>query len=367
MAYNGSGAFSTIDTPVVTGTTISSTAFNATMADIATGLTDCVTRDGQSPALANLPMGGFKLTGLAAGSAATDSASIKDVQSGASTWAGTAGGTANALTLTPSPAIAAYAAGQRFRFKASASANTGATTVAISGLSAIAVQNSGSACAGGEITASGFYEITLDTTSTAQISPVGLAEIEAYMSAYGNSATATLATTATTATNQSGGTVAATTISASGLISANGGQIKFPATQNPSSDANTLDDYKEGSYVPTGTMSTSGTVTITGSTITYTKIGKRVFVSGFIFFNSVSSPLGDLVLSALPWASYGNSSFGVFSGGGGASGGPIEAYISNSANIALVKAAGGDFALFGPGDLVNNQQIYISGSYIAAN
>jgi len=179
-----------------------------------------------------------------------------------------------------------------------------------------------------------------------------------------NAATATLATTAT---NQFGGTVAATTISAIGLIFANGGQIEFPATPNPSADANTLDDYKEGSYVPTGTMNTSGTVTITSSTITYTKIGKRVFVSGFIVFNSVSSPLGNLILSALPWASYGNSSFGVFSSGGGASGGPIEAYIGNSANIVLGKAAGGDFAMFGSGDLVNNQQIYISGSYIAAN
>src|SRR5665647_161935 len=29
-----------------------------------------------------------------------------------------------------------------------------------------------------------------------------------------------------------------------------GGQIPFPATQNPSSDPNTLDDYEEGSWTP---------------------------------------------------------------------------------------------------------------------
>jgi len=37
------------------------------MTDFANGFANCVTRDGQSPALANIPMGGFKITGLAAG------------------------------------------------------------------------------------------------------------------------------------------------------------------------------------------------------------------------------------------------------------------------------------------------------------
>lgn len=38
------------------------------------------------------------------------------------------------------------------------------------------------------------------------------------------------------------------------------GQIAFPATQNPSSDANTFDDYEEGSWTPVigGTGGTSG-------------------------------------------------------------------------------------------------------------
>jgi len=58
--------------PVVTGTVISSTAFNATIQDIAAGLSNAVTRDGQSPATGNLPMGGNKITGLAAPTAAGD-------------------------------------------------------------------------------------------------------------------------------------------------------------------------------------------------------------------------------------------------------------------------------------------------------
>lgn len=74
MAYNGSGTFSpyTPGNPVVTGTTISSSVHNATISDLAAGLTNAMTRDGQSPATANIPMGNNKLTGLAAGTANGD-------------------------------------------------------------------------------------------------------------------------------------------------------------------------------------------------------------------------------------------------------------------------------------------------------
>lgn len=68
MPYNGSGTFTLpAGNPVVTGTTISSVTTNNTNTDIANGLSNAVTRNGQSPPTANLPMGGFKLTGLAAG------------------------------------------------------------------------------------------------------------------------------------------------------------------------------------------------------------------------------------------------------------------------------------------------------------
>lgn len=76
MPFNGTGTFNPLPPPTfpaVTGTVISSTKFNATITDLAGGLSDCVTRDGQSPPTANLPMGGFKLVGLANGSNSTDS------------------------------------------------------------------------------------------------------------------------------------------------------------------------------------------------------------------------------------------------------------------------------------------------------
>lgn len=80
MPYS-SGTFSlyTPGNPVVTGTTIASTWANNTLSDIATGLTTCVLKDGTQTMTANLPMGGFKLTGLGAGTAAGNSVRYEQV------------------------------------------------------------------------------------------------------------------------------------------------------------------------------------------------------------------------------------------------------------------------------------------------
>lgn len=68
MPYNGSGTYALpAGNPVSTGSTISTTTHNNTNTDIASALSNCITRDGQSAPTANIPMGGFKHTGLAAG------------------------------------------------------------------------------------------------------------------------------------------------------------------------------------------------------------------------------------------------------------------------------------------------------------
>ena len=80
MAFNGSGTYNLpAGNPVVTGTTVSSTTTNTTNSDIATALTNCITRDGQSTPSANLPMNAKKLTGLAAGTSAGDSVRYEQV------------------------------------------------------------------------------------------------------------------------------------------------------------------------------------------------------------------------------------------------------------------------------------------------
>jgi hypothetical protein len=76
VPFNGSGTFSRVYswiTDATNGLDISSSRMDADTNDIANGLSNCVTRDGQSPATANIPMGGFSITGLADGTAANPS------------------------------------------------------------------------------------------------------------------------------------------------------------------------------------------------------------------------------------------------------------------------------------------------------
>lgn len=164
MAYNGAGTFliNSAGQPVVAGTTISETVFNALTADLANGLSTAITKDGQTTATANLPMGGFKLTNLGAGTASTDSARLGQVQSGAATLIAITGTDTVVGTLTPT--LTAYAAGQQFSFVAAAT-NTTSMTLNIDGLGAKAITRSGAtALIAGDITVGKMITVIYDGT-----------------------------------------------------------------------------------------------------------------------------------------------------------------------------------------------------------
>lgn len=82
-SFNGSGTFVISGTglPFVTGTTISSTVANQLNTDLATGLSTCLTKDGQTTPTANIKLGGYKLTNV--GSATTSGDAIAYGQSAA--------------------------------------------------------------------------------------------------------------------------------------------------------------------------------------------------------------------------------------------------------------------------------------------
>ena len=165
MSYNGSGTFliNTAGQPVVSGTVISSTAFNALTADLATGLSTAITKDGQTTVTANIPMSTYKFTGLGAGSAATDSANLSQVQSTVTKLLTSVSGT-DTITAVGAPVVAAYAAGQMFYFVA-AGDNTGAVTLNIDSLGAKAVTRDGSvALAAGDIKSGEVVVVVYDGT-----------------------------------------------------------------------------------------------------------------------------------------------------------------------------------------------------------
>ena len=90
-----------------------------------------------------------------------------------------------------------------------------------------------------------------------------------------------------------------------GGVSSTGVGIAFPADQTTvgaSSDANTLDDYEEGSWTPTIIGSdTAGTATYSGQVASYTKIGRMVQIVGYISWSSGTGTGAGMRIAGLPF------------------------------------------------------------------
>jgi len=74
--------------------------------------------------------------------------------------------------------------------------------------------------------------------------------------------------------------------------------IAFPATQSASADANTLDDYEEGTWTPTDASGAGLTLTVTGAS--YVKIGKQVTAWLWVTYPSTANGSG-AVIGGLPF------------------------------------------------------------------
>ena len=101
----------------------------------------------------------------------------------------------------------------------------------------------------------------------------------------------------------------AMTLNANGVLalqgastSANGVGITFPATQSASSDANTLDDYEEGTFTPTIVYSGTNTPTYVYQLGRYTKVGRIVQLQMLFNWNENGST-GNVTVGNLPFTS----------------------------------------------------------------
>ena len=83
--------------------------------------------------------------------------------------------------------------------------------------------------------------------------------------------------------------------------STSGAGYTFPATQSPSSDANTLDDYEEGNWTPTAIgTTTAGTGTYSTQNGRYTKVGRLVSLQADLSW-SAHTGTGNIVVGPLPF------------------------------------------------------------------
>lgn len=137
MAFNGSGTFTRIYNWVIdkaNSIPITASRMDGELDGIAAGLSNCITKDGQTTITANIPFANYKITGLGNGTTRSDAINAGQVQDNQFLYLGTTGGSADAYTLSPAPAITAYATTQQFTAKINATNTTTTPYLQISGI-----------------------------------------------------------------------------------------------------------------------------------------------------------------------------------------------------------------------------------------
>lgn len=156
-----------------------------------------------------------------------------------------------------------------------------------------------------------------------------------------------------------------------GLIKADRGQIRFPATQVPSSDANTLDDYEEFTWTPVFTYGSPGTLSVgyaTGGQIGWgTKIGKKVTSHFVIELNAYTkgTASGGMRLTGLPYSSGVTASGSVaFSGINKAGYSQVTPRITSGNSFIAILASGMGVSVGNvvPADTTDGVSILLHGS-----
>ena len=141
------------------------------------------------------------------------------------------------------------------------------------------------------------------------------------------------------------------------------GQIVFPATQNASAGANTLDDYEEGTWTP----SLGGNTTYSTQTGTYTKIGRMVYVSLVLTVTTLGTG-STSVISGLPFTCEATNSWALsagFSTSLAVSPVSLNPYVvTGTTTIQIVGRTAGAAATSTQAIFGNSASILISGSYM---
>lgn len=163
---------------------------------------------------------------------------------------------------------------------------------------------------------------------------------------------------------------------ASGTADANAfglprGQLSFPATANPSSDPNTLDDYEEGSFTPAMTFGGSASgITYDTQFGRYTKIGREVFFYIFLDLSNNGSGTGAAVVTGLPFTSAlgvgGGCTMMNWSNFSGVVGTPVGLVDVNATTISLNMSGAAASAAMTDTNITNTATFTLVGSYTAS-
>ena len=337
MSYNGSGTFqiNTSGQPVVTGTSISSTVFNALTADLATGLSTAITKDGQTTTTARIPFalginstlvtdatnttsgsiitaGGVGIAKALYVGTTANIAGVTTVQAGtAALPAITTTGDTNTGIFFPAADTIAFAEGGAEVARFDSSGNFGLGTASPNAKLEVYVTRTSSTNATaivlsdnvtGNQTNGVYKSIQSISNGTSSKSEIRFIESDGTNNntaiAFATQSTAGALTEKVRILN-----TGAIVCLSGGNTAATGTGIAFPATQSASSDANTLDDYEEGTWTPNqgGGLTVVGTFSSSGK---YTKIGNMVFLQGYVSGStSVALTNGTGISTNMPFTS----------------------------------------------------------------
>jgi hypothetical protein len=137
MPFNGSGTFTRIYNWVMDknqNVKITASRFDNEDDNFASGLSNCITKDGQTVITQDIPFNSKKITGLASGINIDHAINLGQLQNNQFLYLGTTGGSADAYTLSPNPSITSYATTQQFTVKINASNLTTTPYLQISGI-----------------------------------------------------------------------------------------------------------------------------------------------------------------------------------------------------------------------------------------
>jgi hypothetical protein len=166
-----------------------------------------------------------------------------------------------------------------------------------------------------------------------------------------------VAPSANSPTNRLSITNSGTVVLQGGNTSATGVGITFPASQSASSDANTLDDYEEGTWTPGITFGggSTGVVYTVSNTGFYTKVGRLVTLTFAIDVSNKGSSTGNAFITGAPFSCINSQG-----GRGGAAIGYTGGLSVNNPNI-MMDAGSGAMAFRTPnGADMNNTSFFTS-------
>jgi hypothetical protein len=155
-----------------------------------------------------------------------------------------------------------------------------------------------------------------------------------------------------------------TTIGVGGATpSTSGSGISFPATASASSDANTLDDYEEGTFTAELNIGGATTgITYTGRAGKYTKIGNLVYVSLGVSLSSKGSLSGNITIAGLPFASANTDYREPYWRGTSSNFADFSAAVTTSATTLVIRNPTTTADLTNT-TLANNSSLFINGCY----